>query len=290
MTAPARTLRWLAGLARAAAWVWRFGTLRLAERLAALAAPGSSLRRPFRGHLLELNIRRSTMHRLLFLEGERFVAERQLLLGLVDEGDTVVDVGANIGYLALLFASAVGPRGSVICVEPEPDNLAELHRHVALNRLPNVEVIPAAAGPERGSATLVRGVNATVEGGAPGDLPVEVRALDDLVSRRVDFLKIDVEGFEDQVLRGASRILDADRPKLFVEVHPGMAGVPRTRALIERLAEARELEFYRLATGRVRRLVSRYFPGFGVERLESVDDALDGVRLASTAWVIARRR
>src|SRR5215831_18680612 len=135
-----------ARLARLRAFAWRFHTLPASARAFAGAARPLVLSRRLFGCELQVDVSRSNVQRLLYLEGERFIAERRLVRRLLAPGMRVADVGANIGYYLLLIESAVGPGGRVTCCEPDPDNLCELRRNVAANEFRNVEVVAAAAG------------------------------------------------------------------------------------------------------------------------------------------------
>lgn len=142
-------------------------------------------------------------------------------------GGIAVDVGAHIGYLALVMARAVGPAGSVIAVEPAPENLTYLRANVARNGARNVAVIAAGAG----AASDTRELHLTGSSDSHGfyDHPltptvasttVEQVRLDDLVAR-ADVIKIDVEGAELEVLAGMTRLLEAPHPPaLLVEWMP----------------------------------------------------------------------
>jgi FkbM family methyltransferase len=145
-------------------------------------------------------------------------------LDLVRPGDTLVDVGANLG----LYAVAAAKRGArVIAVEPDPANVRDIRRNARLNRA-KVSIVQALAGAEIGAAPLaLRGspVSGNIDmylgpttryGVAP------VLTLDALLKdERVDLLKIDVEGAEIDVLRGAEQTLAEKRPRaILIEVHP----------------------------------------------------------------------
>jgi FkbM family methyltransferase len=209
-------------LARLAASIYRFSGLRIAKRAFARVPEGTVLSRRFFQHNLYVDVSRTDTHRLLYLEGERFVTERVLIAELVNSGDHVIDVGANIGYYAIMFASLVGREGSVLCIEPEPDNLIELKRNVTGNKLTNVEILGAAAGEKVGRVSFSRGINGRVASELNGHLDVDMVLLDSLVYDKIDLIKIDVEGYEGQVLAGAQRILADLHPNLFVEVHPDL--------------------------------------------------------------------
>jgi FkbM family methyltransferase len=146
------------------------------------------------------------------------------LRGLVPAGSTVFDVGANIGFFSLYFASWVGPDGRVIAIEPEARNIASLRRRVARAGASDVVTCVQAAAVDRSGQ-----VRLAVNRGHPGDHhladtgePVAAVTLDELAAgdpRRVTFVKIDVQGAESMVLAGARRLIEQHRPAIFVEIH-----------------------------------------------------------------------
>ena len=147
-----------------------------------------------------------------FLPLHEFSEMRFLLLAL-RPGDLVVDVGANVG-LHTVLAAACG--AEVVALEPLPAARAMLERNVARNGFSGrVNVLAAGAAATRGELTFTDGpscLNHVVGAGESPDVPVRmvpVVPLDDVVpaGRPVVMLKIDVEGFEAEVLRGATRLL-----------------------------------------------------------------------------------
>jgi FkbM family methyltransferase len=139
-------------------------------------------------------------------------------------GSCILDVGANIGFFTLRFARWTSGQGSVLAFEPEPRNLARLRSRLRQRRPDSpVEVIPAAVGDSTGTAYLV--INELHPGdhklGATG-VPVPMMRLDDILAGRtwpaVCLIKIDVQGAEMAVIRGAAETLRRLRPALFVEV------------------------------------------------------------------------
>lgn len=129
-----------------------------------------------------------------------------------------LDVGANIGlYACVLGRQRVVPK--ILALEPDRENFARLQANVELNELSDiVDARPAAAAASAGTLTLVpsgkanRGMS-RIEAGAQGGYDVAAVALDEVVPLRdgVIALKIDVEGFEAQVLTGAERLLSGNR-------------------------------------------------------------------------------
>jgi FkbM family methyltransferase len=169
-----------------------------------------------------LDVSRSDAQRVLYLEGERFIEERFLLRRLVQGRKRIVDVGANIGYYLLMLARFSGPDAAITCIEPSGDNLLELDANMQVNRLRNVRLHRVAAGESRARVELTSGINACVIRGGAGDgsTMVDLVPLDELVPEGADFVKIDVEGYENRVLYGARALIERCRPVLFVELHP----------------------------------------------------------------------
>jgi len=158
------------------------------------------------------------------------------LLRLLEPGQVIFDVGANIGYYTLLASLRVGSGGKVFAFEPSPRNISYLHRHLVLNGASNVVVVPAACS-DRNSLAVFEQNAACAEGrlAAPGataegtDLALAATVtIDGVVSLTgyvPDVLKIDVEGAEEQVLQGAIATLRSARPTLILAVHSEAAHV-----------------------------------------------------------------
>ncbi len=143
-------------------------------------------------------------------------------------GMTVVDVGANLGYFSLLASNLVGPTGRVIALEPNSENCRLLVSSLRLNGMSNVDLLPVAADGAPGWAYYATHVGSN--GGLVDDdnllsrfgTVVPTFRLDDLVDRKVDFLKMDVEGAEGRVVQGATRIIEKDRPIVTTELKEEM--------------------------------------------------------------------
>jgi FkbM family methyltransferase len=112
----------------------------------------------------------------------------------------------------------------VIVFEPLPQNVAIIERNVALNRLPNVEIVSGAVGASHGQVLMD---DASSNGQVIRDglerrgVHVPMVMLDDYIDSAPDLLKIDCEGYEIEVLRGAERLLRERQPALHIEVHAG---------------------------------------------------------------------
>jgi FkbM family methyltransferase len=155
---------------------------------------------------------------------------------LIRPGDTVIDVGANVGWYTLLASSLVGPTGRVIAFEPAPESVSLLRKSVAVNRLANVSVEAKALSDRPGTLTLhLHGINRAGHSihGMPGEVgfvEVESVPLDDRLSAvpgAIGLVKIDVEGAEGLVLAGMRETLRTRAPRaLIVEFTP--TGIRRT--------------------------------------------------------------
>jgi FkbM family methyltransferase len=167
---------------------------------------------------------RTSVHVLLSIEGEGFVQDSIFLGPHLREGMTAIDVGANIGYLTLFFCHRVGAQGQVFAFEPEPDNFRELVRSIEHNHIKWCTPLNLAVGASDGPASLTFGLNGYIRPDRAGEPNCCMVSLDSFAAQRaiprIDFVKIDVEGFEADVLLGMSKILERHRPIIYVEVHP----------------------------------------------------------------------
>jgi FkbM family methyltransferase len=144
-------------------------------------------------------------------------------------GDTVIDVGANIGYFTLLFARLVGPTGRVFAFEPEPANFALLRKNVESNGYRNVTLIPKAVSDASGAARLYlaehKGDGRIFDShDGRESLPIDTVRLDDFFrddTGPVDLIKIDIQGAEPAALRGMTRLLEKHpRARIVLEFWP----------------------------------------------------------------------
>jgi FkbM family methyltransferase len=137
-----------------------------------------------------------------------------------------LDIGANIGLTSVLM-SHYNPNGRVYSFEPSPINLQHLRDNIQRNTSGNVEIISSAIGSADGFVnfqTPQAGANSTVIRGDASGLPytkVPLITVDGWVAKKgvsaVDFIKIDVEGFEPEVLIGAAETITRLKPKLYME-------------------------------------------------------------------------
>jgi FkbM family methyltransferase len=149
------------------------------------------------------------------------------------EGSVFYDVGANVGFFSLLAARLGGPQGKIVCFEPLEGNVAKLIENARRNQFGNVRVFPIALGAATGERIFqlsasptwgkFKGVAQDVPDKYLRDISVNVRRLDDVMSAEKlpppDFIKIDVEGAELEVIEGARDTLLRYGPTLMIELH-----------------------------------------------------------------------
>lgn len=169
-------------------------------------------------------------HELMY--GEFEPEEMSFVQRLLRPGMTALDMGAHHGLYTLLLSKKVGASGRVIAFEPSPREYRRLEKHLRFNRCSNVHVERSAAGSEAGEADLYLsdGFHDWYNSLRPPALPdsagvvrVRVRGIDDVLAEQgvstVDFIKLDVEGGELEVLHGAARLLHGEsRPAILAEV------------------------------------------------------------------------
>jgi FkbM family methyltransferase len=156
----------------------------------------------------------------------------ELLRREIKAGALCMDIGAHVGYYAILMARLTGEAGTVVAFEPVPENFEMIKKNVVLNSLGNVRLEPLAVSGEDGTLklTLRSDEKLTFHASACdydiGDrrkvIDVVTCSLDGYLARfgRVpDLLQIDVEGAELAVLHGAEATLRKARPKLLIEIH-----------------------------------------------------------------------
>jgi FkbM family methyltransferase len=154
-------------------------------------------------------------------------AESAYLASSIASGNMVFDIGAQAGYHTLLASQLVGPRGQVFAFEPAPMNASNLRQHIGLNKRRNITVIEAAVSDHDGIVRFDTGRN-PVSGhlSEKGALPVRSLSLDREIERGMlpepDFMKIDVEGAEVEVLAGGREVLKRRHPTLIIETHQWM--------------------------------------------------------------------
>lgn len=157
---------------------------------------------------------------------------------VLHQGNTFIDVGAHAGWISLASSRLVGSTGQVVAIEPSPALASLVRYHCRVNRITSIAVEEFAVADSSGIADFfihnegISSINSLFESSvareAPSESPVDricvrTHSLDDYCESRKlspDLIKIDVEGAELLVIRGASRTLSKHKPALIVAVHP----------------------------------------------------------------------
>lgn len=148
-----------------------------------------------------------------------------LLRDLLKPGDTVLDVGANVGFHTLECWAIVGKSGRVISIEAMPEHAKTIQRNLMANDLPSDDILNVAVGDHRGEVSLglpeggnkgMFGINA-----GPGEYKVPLRRIDDLLHGvgSLALIKMDIEGSELGALQGAKETIRKHRPAIIIELN-----------------------------------------------------------------------
>lgn len=203
--------------------------------------------------------------RSLYYNGTYEAGTLYILSKCLQKGNTYLDIGSNLGLMALYASKCVGPNGKVFAFEPEPGTFKLLKQNITLNGFTNVQPIPLALGSAKNTAMIF---NSQTNSGAASLIPskkltgqqskIQVETLDDFICekpiRPIRMIKIDVEGWELEVLKGGKKILSrADAPILCVEcskLHPMYGGT--TEDIYTFVSDINHYQIYRLARGKER--------------------------------------
>lgn len=143
----------------------------------------------------------------------------------IKPGNTCIDIGANIGHHTILMSHFVGEKGHVYAYEPIPYLRDQMARSLAINSIHNVTIHDVALSDKEGEMALFLregniGGSSFVSGVDTNELPVRVTTLDRQHTEKVDFMKIDVEGYEYHVLLGGKQLIETYRPTIIFEWSP----------------------------------------------------------------------
>lgn len=260
------TRRELPGWGRLAGWL---GVLGNQCDYRWTGAPTRTIRSTWHGYRMRLDLRNWSDRHTYFL-GRYFDAETQLTLKrLLNPGDVLMDVGANIGMMTLLGADLVGSEGRVLSFEPNPESAGHVRFHLELNGIDHVRLYACALGSQEavmrlhvsegysGSATLADVANRQGERFSR-EVDVPVRRGDDVLREaglRASVVKIDAEGFEPYVLEGLERTLEQDRPAVLMEcVDRLLKPVGSSRSLLAKQMETMGYRGYDIRIERRTRL------------------------------------
>jgi FkbM family methyltransferase len=156
----------------------------------------------------------------------------------IKPGDVVIDAGAYTGDYTVFAAKKAGREGKVIAFEPDEKNLRVLRRNLAHDKLNNVTIIPRGLWDKNTSLSLdsFNGLHSTISSG--GKEKIQVAKLDDEIKKlnlkKIDFIKMDIEGAEIEAVKGAIKILKKFRTRLAIASYHIVNG-KQTSIFLEKL-------------------------------------------------------
>ena len=132
---------------------------------------------------------------------------------------TIVDIGAHIGTFSLLASQHT--YGKVIAVEASPKNFAVLDRNIRDNKIKNIEALNFAAARKLGQVRFSGGGSGAHVSDGKDDIRVTAMPLDDILlsEKKIDFIKLDIEGYEIEAINGMKKVLARDKPVILYEVN-----------------------------------------------------------------------
>ena len=184
--------------------------------------------REIQGSKMYLNLNDFGLSKYLFLNGIREPECTKIMKQELQKGMTIVEIGANIGYYALMEASIIGDKGKIYAIEPFPSNFDLLKRNVELNSYDNIiELHKMAISNQSGKTKLYvsdkHNLCNMLESDADGFVEVTTKTFDEFIADKQlpDMIRMDIEGFEYYILDGMKKTMDkCNSCKMFIEVHP----------------------------------------------------------------------
>jgi len=181
-----------------------------------------------------------------------------LIIKKLTKGMHCIDIGSNIGYYAILESSKIGDNGLVWSIEPSPQNFKTLSKNIILNQRKNIKCYNIAIGEKNGKIDFliseksnwskIKNESDHIE---KGDkiIQVDIMTLDSFSEKneikKVDLLRMDVEGYERNIIEGSMNFLEKFKPILMIEVHKMIIGNNRTNELLEKLQKMNyECEYF----------------------------------------------
>jgi len=182
------------------------------------------------GSKFELNLTDRGLAKDLLLAGIREPQHTELMKQAVRSGDIVLDIGANIGYYALLESRLVGATGLVYALEPVKANYENLKRNIALNQVKNIKPLRLAAGDKTGQAEIYLSRKSNWCSLRPGERlasagkteQTKVVTVDDFIieNKMPALIRMDVEGYEGEIIAGMKKTMALGAPlKIIIELH-----------------------------------------------------------------------
>lgn len=200
--------------------------------------PKKIIKKRINDYELFINSNGKGIHRDLTINSIREPISTKIVNSLLKEGDVVLEAGANIGYYAILESKRVGEKGLVYAVEPSKENFNLLNKNIQLNGLKNIKTFNLGFNKIEGI------INLNISKDSNLNTPMEIKnplrvekvrgtTIDNFFKnkKKPSFMRMDIEGFEDNVFYGANKTLDY-LENIFVELHFPLLGKERMTNLL----------------------------------------------------------
>jgi len=194
-----------------------------------------------------LDVRGKSIHKQLILDGIRERRSTRIMERFIRPDDVILELGANIGYYVLIESGVLSDKGYIYAVEPGPENVELLEKNVALNNIRNIEISHMAMSNEKGLAKLYLGqacnlhslINSS-DGRDARYVEVQTDTVDHFLEGKkpITFLRMDVEGYETEVIHGMQQTLKSPQFKrMFVEIHPHRVSCAKMQDFLQTLRD-----------------------------------------------------
>jgi len=167
---------------------------------------------------------------------------------ILKPGMTCIDLGSNIGYYVVLESKIVGKNGKVIAIEASPDNYKYLQKNSKLQNFSNIETYNFVLSDHNGKVNfLTKPISNWSRVMSDDEIPepsdkisrVPMKTLDSFIEEekidRVDFARMDVEGYEYNIYQGMHKTIEKFKPALFIEFHLSVLGTEKTKKFLSEL-------------------------------------------------------
>ncbi len=188
-----------------------------------------------------------SIHKQLICDGVREKKSTEIMQKFIQPDDVILELGANIGYYVLIESKILSEKGHIYAVEPGPENVKLLKKNIELNNVKNIDVFHMAMSNEKGTAKLYIGPACNLHSliGTTGVadeqyVEVETDTVDNFLKekRPVTFLRMDIEGYETEIIDGMRETLKSPQLKrFFVEIHPHRVSSEKMLNFLKKLLE-----------------------------------------------------
>ena len=208
---------------------------------------GSVIIREIQGSKMYLDLKDKGISSDLALDGIREPESTKMIQKILRKGNIVVDIGANIGYYALMESRLVGKDGTIYAIEPSPTNIEFLNKNIKLNNCKNIDVYQIGMGSKEGLVKMYISPHSNLNSLIPLKnkkiikvIDINTTRLDTFLEdkRYPDLIRMDVEGYEYNIIKGMKNTLKVKKPlKLFIELHPHVMKKEQTVYVLKTLVK-----------------------------------------------------